>query len=149
MRYISGFSLFSKDKVVLLVTLTNAFCYFLSAYRSSWLPPFWISLARVMSCLWINDWFSILIATLAKQVAQYMLFLVFTQFQEAQKTIDIAAMLVSWTKEIIKNLLSRVHQHGCHEVRWKPAIRCSWLCNIAKSRRLVNFSSNLQRYVAS
>ena len=34
----------------------------------------------------------------------------------------MAAMLVSQTKEIIKILLLRVHQHGHHDVRWKPAI---------------------------
>ena len=49
-------------------------------------------------------------------------FLIFTQSQEKQKTIDIAAMLVSQTKEIIKFLLLRVHYHGCHDVRWKPAV---------------------------
>ena len=37
--------------------------------------------------------------------------------QETQKTIDIVAMLVSQTKEIIKILLLRVHQHGRHDVR--------------------------------
>ena len=49
-------------------------------------------------------------------------FLVFTQSQETQKTIDIAAILVSQSKEIIIILLLRVHQHGRHDVRWKPAI---------------------------
>ena len=31
-------------------------------------------------------------------------------------------MLVSPTNERIKILLSRVHQHGRHDIRWKPAI---------------------------
>ena len=31
-------------------------------------------------------------------------------------------MLESQTKEIIKILLLRVLQHGCHDVRWNPAI---------------------------
>ena len=31
-------------------------------------------------------------------------------------------MLVSQTKEIIKIILLRVHQHGRHDVRCKPAI---------------------------
>ena len=39
-------------------------------------------------------------------------YLVLTQSQETQKTIDIAAMLVSQAKEIIRILLLRVHQHG-------------------------------------
>ena len=57
-------------------------------------------------------------------------FFFFTQSQEIQKTIDIAAMLVSQTKEIIKILLLEVHQHGRHDVRWKPAIInfCSLAC---------------------
>ena len=42
---------------------------------------------------------------------------VFTQSQETQKTIDIAAIFVPETKEIIKILLLRVHQHGCYHVR--------------------------------
>ena len=46
-----------------------------------------------------------------------VLFLVFTQSQETQKTMDIAAMLVTQTKEIIKILLLRVHQHDRHDVR--------------------------------
>ena len=37
-------------------------------------------------------------------------------------TIDIAAMLVSQTKEIIKILLLRVHQHGCYDVMRKRFI---------------------------
>ena len=41
----------------------------------------------------------------------------FTQSQETHKTTDIAAMLVSQTKEIIKLLLLRIHQHGRHDVR--------------------------------
>ena len=41
----------------------------------------------------------------------------FHSTQETQKTIDIAAMLVFQTKEIIKILLLRVHQHGRHDVR--------------------------------
>ena len=49
-------------------------------------------------------------------------FLVFTQSQETQKIIDIAAILVSQTKEIIKILLLSILQHGRHNVRWKPAI---------------------------
>ena len=49
-------------------------------------------------------------------------FLVFTQSQETQKTIDTASMLVSQRKEIIKILLLILHQHGRHDVRWKPAI---------------------------
>ena len=44
-------------------------------------------------------------------------FLAFTQSQETQKTIDIAAMLVSQTKEIIKIVLLRVHQYGRRDVR--------------------------------
>ena len=47
----------------------------------------------------------------------------FTQSQETQKTMVIAAMLESQTKEIIKVLLLRLLQHGRHDVRWKPAIR--------------------------
>ena len=43
-------------------------------------------------------------------------FLVFTQSQETQKTIDIEAMLVSQTKEITQIVLLRVHQHGHHEL---------------------------------
>ena len=49
-------------------------------------------------------------------------FLGFTQSQETQKTIGLAAMLESQTKEIIKILLLRVLQHGRHDVRWNPAI---------------------------
>ena len=45
-----------------------------------------------------------------------LLFLVLTQSQETQKTINMAAMLVSQTKEIIKILL-KVRQHGRHDVR--------------------------------
>ena len=45
----------------------------------------------------------------------------------AHKTIDIAAMMVSQTKEIIKILLLRVHQHGRHDIMWKPAIE--WFIN--------------------
>ena len=46
-----------------------------------------------------------------------LLSLGFTQSQETQKTIFIAAMLVSQKKEIIKILLLRVLQHGRHDVR--------------------------------
>ena len=49
-------------------------------------------------------------------------FLVFTQSQGTQKTIDIEAMLVSQTKEITQIVLLRVHQHGHHEVIWKLAM---------------------------
>ena len=45
------------------------------------------------------------------------LFLVFTRSQEPKKTIVIAAMLVSQTKEIIKIFLFRAHQHGRYNVR--------------------------------
>ena len=41
----------------------------------------------------------------------------FHTIRETQMTIDIVAMLVSQTKEIIKILLLRVHQHGCYDVR--------------------------------
>ena len=41
----------------------------------------------------------------------------FTQSQETQKIIVIAAMLVSQTKEIIKIILLRVLQHDRHDVR--------------------------------
>ena len=37
------------------------------------------------------------------------IFLVFTQSQETQKTIDVAAMLMFQTKEKIKIILLRVH----------------------------------------
>ena len=47
----------------------------------------------------------------------FCLFLVFTQSQETQKIIDIATMLESQTKEIIKIFLLRVLQHGRHDVR--------------------------------
>ena len=50
-------------------------------------------------------------------LAQHFLFWVVTQFQETQKIPDVAAMLVSQTKEIIKSLLLRVHQQGRHDVR--------------------------------
>ena len=59
------------------------------------------------------------ILVLRANVESYILwpgFLVFTQSQETQKTIDIAAMLVSQTKETTKILLLRVHQHGRHDV---------------------------------
>ena len=57
-------------------------------------------------------------------------FLVFTKSQETQKTIDIAAMLVSKIKEIIKILLLRVHQHGSSDVRWKRSILLfTWIIN--------------------
>ena len=55
--------------------------------------------------------------TSAIDVVVYELFLGFTQSQEIQKTIVIAAMLESQTKEIIKILLLRVLQHGRHDVR--------------------------------
>ena len=42
-----------------------------------------------------------------------MIFLVFTQSQETQKTI---ATLVSQRKEIIKIILLRVNYHGRHDV---------------------------------
>ena len=45
------------------------------------------------------------------------LFLVFTHSQETQKIIDIAAMLVFQTKERIKIILLKVHQHGRRDVR--------------------------------
>ena len=48
---------------------------------------------------------------------RFDIILVFTQSQETQKTIDIAAMLMPQTKEITKILLLRVHQHGRHDVR--------------------------------
>ena len=54
----------------------------------------------------------------------------FTQSQETQKTIVIAAMLEPQTKEIIKILLLRVLQHGRHDVRWNPAIPCILTSNM-------------------
>ena len=41
----------------------------------------------------------------------------FQTSQETQKTIGIAAMFAPETKQRIKILLLRVHQHGCHDVR--------------------------------
>ena len=77
------------------------------------------------------------------------LFLVFTQSQEAQKTIGLAAMLESKTKEIIKILLLRVHQHGSHDFRWKSAIGTPWkglflnklsYCSLVSGHFLIGFS---------
>ena len=50
------------------------------------------------------------------------IFLVVTQSQETQKTIGVAAMLVSQTKEKIKSLLLWVQERGRRDVMWKPAI---------------------------
>ena len=43
-------------------------------------------------------------------------FLVFTQSQETHKTIGVAAILVSQTKETTKILLLRVHLHSRRDV---------------------------------
>ena len=64
-------------------------------------------------------------------------FLVFTQSQETQKTIDIAAIFVFQTKEIIKILLLRVRQHGRHDVRLKSAIKSAVL-KMAESSIIVS-----------
>ena len=62
-------------------------------------------------------------------------------------TIDIAAMLVSQTKEIIRILLLRVHQHGRHDSRWKPATEFYWL--VQKLFTLNNTDYSAQNYQSS
>ena len=62
--------------------------------------------------------------------------MVFTQFQERLKTIDIVAILVSQTKEIIKILkLSKVHQFGCHDV------------TVGENWQFKNYKVNMVRYI--
>ena len=77
---------------------------------------------RCHSSLCLNKWESIYFLFLKYLQFELGFFLVFTQSQETQNTIDIAVMLVSQTNEIIKIIFLRVDKHGYHDVRWKPAI---------------------------
>ena len=89
---------------------------------------FWLCLIiAYLKCAYFNNIFIISLYIFYHYIIKPSLFLVFTQSQETQNTVDIAAILVSQTKEMIKILLLRVHQHGRHDVRWKQAIRAIFM----------------------